>query len=240
MKDPQPRPSDIARLNSSVLERQLLLQLGDRLKRLRQAQGLGTVEMAERVGIFPPHPARRRSRRSRPLDGNVPASHVRPGRRSRPRTAVRRHPSTTPPGSAAARSRRSRPLVQVTVTPMYPATSPGPAEPSRCMSMAVRLVRADPKLVQRAQDTLQRWLSAGDSRSSGLWREWHDILLHRSWRKVLGRTRRAQELRQASPLVGLLPDEVRRDVLSQVRRLKGGIELRRRGTQGGAHDAGGT
>jgi hypothetical protein len=29
-----------------VLERQLLLQLGDRLKRLRKAQGLGTVEMA--------------------------------------------------------------------------------------------------------------------------------------------------------------------------------------------------
>ena len=89
----------------------------------------------------------------------------------------------------------------------------------------MRLARADPELVQQAQDTLQRWLSAGDSRSSGLWREWHDILLHRSWRKVLGRTRRAQELRQASPLVALLPDEVRRDVLSQVRRLKGGVKL---------------
>lgn len=34
-----------------VLERQLLLQLGDRLKRLRKAQGIGTVEMAARVGI---------------------------------------------------------------------------------------------------------------------------------------------------------------------------------------------
>ena len=34
-----------------VLERQLLLQLGDRLKRLRKAQGLGTVEMAKRAGI---------------------------------------------------------------------------------------------------------------------------------------------------------------------------------------------
>ena len=29
-------------------------------------------------------------------------------------------------------------------------------------------------------------------------------------RKALGRTRRAQELRQASPLVTLLPDDVRR------------------------------
>ena len=37
--------------STAVLERQLLLQLGDRLKRLRKAQGLGTVEMAKRVGI---------------------------------------------------------------------------------------------------------------------------------------------------------------------------------------------
>lgn len=35
----------------SVLDRQLLLQLGDRLRRLRQSQGLGTVEMAARVGV---------------------------------------------------------------------------------------------------------------------------------------------------------------------------------------------
>ena len=34
-----------------VLERQLLLQLGDRLKRLRKSQGIGTVEMAKRAGI---------------------------------------------------------------------------------------------------------------------------------------------------------------------------------------------
>ena len=36
---------------SAVLQRQLLLQLGDRLRRLRKAQRLGTVEMARRVGI---------------------------------------------------------------------------------------------------------------------------------------------------------------------------------------------
>lgn len=36
---------------SPVLERQLLLRLGDRLKRLRKAQGVGTVEMAARTGI---------------------------------------------------------------------------------------------------------------------------------------------------------------------------------------------
>jgi DNA-binding XRE family transcriptional regulator len=36
---------------TAVLERQLLLQLGDRLKRLRKEERLGTVEMAKRVGI---------------------------------------------------------------------------------------------------------------------------------------------------------------------------------------------
>ena len=37
--------------SSAVLQRQLLLQLGGRLRRLRKAQRLGTVEMARRVGI---------------------------------------------------------------------------------------------------------------------------------------------------------------------------------------------
>ena len=36
---------------SSVLQRQLLLQFGDRLRRLRKARKLSTVEMAKRVGI---------------------------------------------------------------------------------------------------------------------------------------------------------------------------------------------
>ena len=225
MKDPQPRPSDIARLNSSVLERQLLLQLGDRLKRLRQAQGLGTVEMAERVGI------------SRPTLRAVEAGDPGPSMGTYLRVmsvlgvaadlALLSGDILQPPpqGSAAARSRRSRPLVQVTVTADVSRHQAQDLQSLVLHEHAVRLARADPKLVQQAQDTLQRWLSAGDSRSSGLWQEWQDILLHQSWRKVLGRTRRAQELRQASPLVALLPDDVRRDILSQVRRLKGGIKL---------------
>ena len=34
-----------------ILERQMLLQLGERLKRLRKSQGIGTVEMASRASI---------------------------------------------------------------------------------------------------------------------------------------------------------------------------------------------
>lgn len=42
---------------------------------------------------------------------------------------------------------------------------------------------------------------------------------------MLGRTRRAQELRQASPLVTVLPEHVRQSILAQVSSLKKGISL---------------
>ena len=223
MKTPDIPRSDSARRNSSVLERQLLLQLGDRLKRLRQAQDLGTVEMAQRVGV------------SRPTLRAVEAGDPGPSMGTYLRVmsvlgvagelAMLSGDTLQPPpqGSAAARSRRPRPRVQVIVSTDGADHQAQDLQSLALHEQAVRFVRADPQLVQQAQVTLQRWLSAGESRSSSLWREWQDILRHQSWRKVLGPTRRAQELRQASPLVTLLPDEVRRDVLSQVRKLKKGV-----------------
>ncbi len=44
-------------------------------------------------------------------------------------------------------------------------------------------------------------------------------------RKALGRTRRAQELRQASPLTTVLPEPVRQDILAQVNELRKGVVL---------------
>jgi hypothetical protein len=78
----------------------------------------------------------------------------------------------------------------------------------------------------QAQNTLDRWLASGNSRSMGLWQEWQEwqeILRGAKWRKVLGRTRRAQELRQASPLTAVLPAQVRQGVLDQVGRLRKGV-----------------
>jgi len=46
-----------------------------------------------------------------------------------------------------------------------------------------------------------------------------------SWRKALGRTRHAQQLRQASPLVTVLPEDVRLRILEQVRELKKEIDI---------------
>ncbi len=209
----------------AVLERQLLLQLGDRLKRLRQAQDLGTVEMAKRVGI------------SRTTLGAVEAGDPGPAMGTYLRVMsvlgvsgdlallVGDTLQPAPPGSAAAQSRRARPLVQVRISADESRHQVQDLQSLALHEEAVRLLRSDPTLLHQAQETLHSWLESGNSRSRGLWLEWQDILNHGNWRKALARTRRAQELRQASPLTTVLPDEVRQSILDQVRELRQGVVL---------------
>jgi transcriptional regulator with XRE-family HTH domain len=211
--------------STAVLERQLLLQLGDRLKRLRKSQGLGTVEMAKRAGI------------SRTTLGSVEAGDPGPSIGTYLRVMSLLGVSgelallagdalqPAPAGSAAARSRRARPVVQVTVSTDESRHQVQDLQSLALHEEAVRLVRADPALLLQAQATLERWLGTGSSRSSGLWHEWQEILRQGKWRKVLGRTRRAQELRQASPLTAVLPAQVRQGVLDQVGQLRKGLVL---------------
>jgi hypothetical protein len=90
---------------------------------------------------------------------------------------------------------------------------------------AVQLVKANPALVQKAQETVGNWLAKGDSRLASLWIEWQKILQTGAWRKALGRTQRAQQLRQASPLVTILTEDARQRVLQQVGDLKKGVVL---------------
>lgn len=208
-----------------VLERQLLLQLGDRLKRLRKTQGLGTVEMAKRVGIS-------RTTLSA-VEAGDPAPSIGTYLRVMSALGVAGELALlagdalqpAPAGSAAARSRRSKPVVQVLVSADESRHQVQDLQSLALHEEAVRLVRADPALRRAAKATLDRWLQAGNSRSNGLWLEWRDILRDGTWRKVLGRTRRAQELRQASPLVTVLPEQARQSVLAQVSNLKKGILL---------------
>jgi transcriptional regulator with XRE-family HTH domain len=210
---------------SSVLERQLLLQLGDRLKRLRKAQGLGTVEMAARVGITrntlravesgDPAPSLGTYLRVMSVLGVSGELALLAGDTLRP----------APQGSAAAQSRRARPNVQVLVTADEHLHRAQDLQSLALHEEAVRLARSDSAMVQRALETVERWLETEDSRSVTLWRAWQEILRKGTWRKVLGRTRRAQELRQASPLVTVLPEEIRQGVLAQVRGLKQGLVL---------------
>jgi hypothetical protein len=90
---------------------------------------------------------------------------------------------------------------------------------------AVKLLRKQPELISRALEILDKWRSSGNVHSRVLWDEWSVILNRRDWRRVLARTRRSKELRQASPLAILLPADVRARVLEQVQQLKRGITL---------------
>ena len=209
--------------NSSVLQLQLLLQLGDRLRRLRKSQGLSTVEMANRVGIS-------RTTLSA-IETGDPAPSI--GTYLRVMSALEivgdlallaagvMRPVT--PNTAAAGSIRNAPLVRIVVSA---DTSRHRIQDLQSLALheeAVRQVRADPALLQQAQAVLQKWLDARDQRSVSLWVEWKDFLEHGKWRKVLGRTQRAQELRQASPMATVLPPEVRKRILREVRALREGV-----------------
>jgi len=210
---------------TAVLERQLLLQLGDRLVRLRKERRLGTVEMAALAGL---------SRNTlRAIEAGDPGPAI--GNYLRVMSVLgvagelallcgdALHPVAA--GSAAGHSRRAAPTVQVRVF-----VDPARHQLQDLQSLAlheeaVRQAKADPVLVAQARQTVERWLSQGDSRSTGLWREWLEILDAGAWRKVLGRHRRAQQLRQASPLVTILSEASRQRVLQQMRSLKEGVEL---------------
>jgi len=210
---------------TAVLERQLLLQLGDRLKRLRKAQGLGTVDMAGRVGISRTTLSAVEAGDPGPSIGTYLKVMSVLGISGELALLAGDTLQPAPPGSAAARSRRGKPVVQLMVSTDESRHRVQDLQSLALHEEAVRLVRADESLRRRAQDTLARWQSAGHSHSASLWHEWDDILTHGKWRKVLGRTRRAQELRQASPLITVLPDDFRQGILDQVNRLRRGVVL---------------
>ncbi|PTT21624.1 transcriptional regulator [Acidovorax sp. HMWF029] len=211
--------------DSSVLHLQLLLLLGDRLKSLRKSLGLSAVEMASGVGI-----SRATLRAVEAGDPRVSmCSYLRvisalgiAGDLALLADGVTR-PATS--NTTAARTNRDAPLARIVVSV---DTTRHRIQDLRSLALheeAVRRVRADPALIQQAQAVLQKWLDAGDQRSASLWVEWKDILEHRKWRKALGRTHRAQELRQASPMTAVMPPEVRKRILQEVRELKEGVVL---------------
>lgn len=213
-----------------VLERQLLLQLGDRLRRLRKSQGVSTVEMARLAGISRTTLASVEAGDPGPAIGTYLRVMSVLGVAGELALLVGDVLQPAPAGSAAARSRRARPVVQVTVSTDDSRHRAQDLQSLALHEEAVQQVRANPALLQQAEATLAQWLASGHSRSQGLWLEWQDILRHGRWRKVLARTRRAQELRQASPLVAVLPPEARQRVLEQMSRLREGLVLGGPGT----------
>ncbi|MGN8006206.1 helix-turn-helix transcriptional regulator [Acidovorax sp. 22279] len=213
--------------NSSVLQLHLLLKFGDRLRRLRESQGLSTAEMASRVGI---------SRATlRAVEAGDPTPSI--GTYLRVMSALGivgdlalladdvMRPVTS--NTEAAGASREAPLARIVVSADTTRHRIQDLQSLALHEEAVRRVRADPALLQQAQAVLQKWLDTGDQRSANLWIEWKDILEHGRWRKALGRTHRAQELRQASPMATVLPPEVRKRILGEIRALKEGIGMDR-------------
>lgn len=210
---------------SVVLERQLLLQLGERLQRLRKAQALSAVLMAQRVGISRTTLAAVEAGDPGPSIGTYLRVMSELGVAGDLALLAGDALQAAPAGSASARSRRARPVVQVRVTADAAAHDVQDLQSLVLHEEAVRLVREQPELLEQARSTLQRWLAGPPAHSTSLWHEWQDVLQRQAWRKVLSRTRRAQELRQASPLVTVLPPAVRERVLAEVRGLKQGVTL---------------
>lgn len=208
---------------NSVLDRQLLLQLGERLRRARVKRGLTTTQLAQQAGI------------SRMTLGAVEAGAPAPtmGTYLRVMGALGVSQDLALVASDALQAAAAqRTDEQVSSNTVVVSASPNDArhELQDLQSLmlheeAVRLLQKKPELIQQALDTVERWRSAGDSHSRFLWDEWSVILHRRAWRRALALTRRSKELRQASPLVTILPAEARQRVLEQVQQLKKGVAL---------------
>lgn len=81
---------------------------------------------------------------------------------------------------------------------------------------AVKLLRKQPPLVDKAKATLARWRATADPHAMPLLDEWARILEARDWRRVTANTERARQLRQASPITPLLPDATLQRIRSEV------------------------
>lgn len=198
----------------SALDRQLLIQLGERLRRARQRQGLTTIALAERAGV---------SRMTlNAVEAGEPAPTI--GTYLRVMSALG---VASDLALVATSQLRDNPVNQKGLNIERTARS-APHDIQDLQSLllhqeAVRLVRQQPELISSALGTLEKWRESGSANSRALFDEWSVILHRRDWRRVLARTRRSKQLRQASPLTVLLPQEVRERVLEEVRQLKQGM-----------------
>lgn len=84
----------------------------------------------------------------------------------------------------------------------------------------VRMLQADPSLADKALAILARWDTHVFSRSKPLRLNWVQIIAERDWSAALDTSEVGNLLRQASPLLCLLPDDVRLAILAQVKQEK--------------------
>jgi transcriptional regulator with XRE-family HTH domain len=175
---------------SSPVERQLLFQLGERLRRARKSRSLSSVELARQVGIS-------RTTLSA-VEGGDPSPAF--GTYVRVLSAL---------GMVAdlAMVAASLPPTDADADPVAPMDLHR-AQDLQSLLMheeAVRLLREDPSLVARLQQTISRWSTRDDPNGRPLLQRWLDIVAARDW---------------ASPMATLLPQDTRLEIIRKVKALK--------------------
>lgn len=189
------------------LERQLLAQLGARLKTARMARGFSADALARQVGI---------SRTTlQAIERGLPSPSI--GNCLAVMAAL---------GLAADMALLATGEAQTTETaePAAPTDLSGHrAQDYQSLLMhaeAVRLLRQDPQLAATAAATLDRWRATADPRNLPLMDEWASILQKRAWHRAVALTEKGKQLRQASPLACLLPEATRMAIIGKVSALK--------------------
>lgn len=212
----------------SILDQQLLHQLGDRLQRLRKERVLGTAAMAELAGIS--RPTLRAVETGDPNTSIGVYLRVMSALGLSGELAMLASDALTPAASntAAARSRRAQPVVTVTVMADRSSSDLHDLQSLALHRAAYELMKKDDELHSRALETVRSWQQNNpNSRSAPLWSEWERLLTKKALNRVLGRGARAQQLRQTSPLPTILPAELRQSLLAEVSQLKRGIVVAR-------------
>ena len=208
-----------------VLHRQLLLQLGDRLRRLRKDAKVSSVELAKRAGVSRTTLYAVEAGDPSPSMGNYLRVMAALGVASDLALVAGDLLRAPPADSAAGRSHRPKPQVSIIVSADNKRHQAQDLQSLVLHELAVDLVKKDPERVKEAQQVLERWMATAGPHSRPLLDKWMAILRNRQWSKVLGRNRNAQELRQSSPLTVLLPKGTREQALESVSRLKAGLVL---------------
>ena len=210
----------------AIMNRHLLLQLGERLRALRIAQSMTQEQMAKAADID------RKTLRS--VEAGEPTPSIGTYLRVMTELGINGElalltgdvMAPAPVGSAGARSKHLPPAVTVSIKPSALKHQTQDLLSTSLHEEAVRVVKADPSRLVEVCAVLTKWIQdQPDSRSMGLWREWEKILHDQAWRKVLGPTARAQQLRSASPMGAVVSDAARNAIFKQLSDLKKGIVL---------------
>lgn len=82
---------------------------------------------------------------------------------------------------------------------------------------AVRMIVADPSLAKKALAILARWDGHASLRSKPLRDQWVQIISELDWDRALEESERGNQLRQASPLAILLPNDVRLGIIRSIK-----------------------